>query len=46
MIVSLLSCRRHTRKFGDLEDYSVMNRAYDGPTSREMLRLLQGVQGP
>ena len=36
----------HTRKFGDLESYGVLNRAYDGPASEEMLRLLQSIQGP
>ncbi len=36
----------HTRKFGDLEDYGVLNRAYNGPASEEMLRLLQSVQRP
>ena len=36
----------HTRRFGDLEDYGVLNRAHDGPASPEMLRLLQSVQGP
>lgn len=36
----------HTRKFGDLESYGVLNRAYDGPASEEMLRLLRSVQGP
>jgi endoglucanase len=34
----------HTRKFGDLESYGVLNRAHDGPASVEMLRLLQSVQ--
>ena len=29
-----------------LEDYGVLNRAYDGPASEEMLRLLQSVQRP
>jgi len=36
----------HTRKFGDLESYGVLNRAHDRPASEEMLRLLQSVQGP
>ena len=36
----------HTRKFGELESYGVLNRAYDGPASAEMLRLLQSVQRP
>jgi endoglucanase len=36
----------HGRKFGDPEDYGVLNRAYDGPASREMLHLLQSVEGP
>ena len=36
----------HTRKFGDPEDYGVLNRAHGGPASEEMLRLLQSVQGP
>jgi endoglucanase len=35
----------HTRRFGDLESYGVLNRAHDGPASEEMLRLLQSVQG-
>jgi len=34
----------HTRKFGDPEDYGVLNRAYDAPASPQMLRLLQSVQ--
>lgn len=34
----------HTRKFGDLESYGVLNRAHDGPASEEMLRLLQSVR--
>ena len=34
----------HTRKFGELESYGVLNRAYDGAASAEMLRLLQSVQ--
>jgi endoglucanase len=32
------------RKYGDLEDYGVLNRAYDGPASEEMLHLLRSVQ--
>ena len=36
----------HSRKFGELEDYGVLNRTYDGPASAEMLRLLQSVQAP
>ncbi|HVN06703.1 MAG TPA: cellulase family glycosylhydrolase [Bryobacteraceae bacterium] len=36
----------HTRNFGDLEDYGVLNPAYDGPASPRMLRLLQSVQAP
>jgi endoglucanase len=36
----------HGRKFGDTEDYGVLNRTYDGPASPEMLRLLQSVQLP
>ena len=35
----------HTRKFGDLESYGVLNRAYDGLASEEMLHLLRSVQG-
>ena len=35
----------HSRKFGALEDYGVLNRAYDGPASPQMLRMLQSVQG-
>ncbi len=36
----------HTRRYGDLEDYGVLNRAYNGPASEEMLHLLRSVQGP
>ena len=34
----------HTRRFGDREDYGVLNRTHDEPASEEMLRLLQSVQ--
>ena len=34
----------HTRKFGDTEDYGILNRAHDGPASPQMLRLLQSVR--
>ena len=34
----------HTRKFGEPEDYGLLNLAYDGPASPEMLRLLRSVQ--
>ena len=36
----------HGRTFGNTESYGVLNRAYDGPASEEMLRLLRSVQGP
>ena len=35
----------HSRKFGALEDYGVLNQAYDGAASPQMLRMLQSVQG-
>jgi len=36
----------HGRKFGDLEDYGVLNRAHDAPASEQLLRLLESVQRP
>ncbi|HUO27663.1 MAG TPA: cellulase family glycosylhydrolase [Bryobacteraceae bacterium] len=36
----------HSRKFGDPEDYGVLNPTYTGPASQQMLRLLQSVQAP
>jgi endoglucanase len=34
----------HSRKFGNPESYGVLNPAYDGPASGQMLRLLQSIQ--
>ncbi len=36
----------HSRKFGNRESYGVLNPAYDGPASEQMLHLLQSIQAP